>query len=98
MIFLAAAVSDYYIPEDKLSIDKIQSANEPLTITLYPVKKEMHKIKEEWNVNTFLVSFKLETNEQILIDKAHKSIKNGKSDYVVANLLQSRYDRVLILN
>jgi phosphopantothenate-cysteine ligase len=98
MVILAAAVSDYYIPLEKLSQHKIQSKEENLVITLEPVKKEIFKIKEDWNPYTFLVSFKLETDENILIKKAKNAITKTKSDLVVANLLQTRYDRVLLIS
>jgi phosphopantothenate-cysteine ligase len=98
MIFLAAAVSDYYIPTEEISEHKIQSSEENLIIKLSPVKKEINKIKSDWNPNTFLVSFKLETDEDLLINKSIKAIEKGKSDYVVANILQTRYDRVLIIS
>jgi phosphopantothenate-cysteine ligase len=74
------------------------SSNEKLEITLYPVKKEIHCIKDEWSPKSFLITFKLETDEEILIKKSLKSIEHAKSDYVVANILQTRYDRVLIIN
>ncbi len=41
MIFLAAAVSDYYIPKENISEHKIESGGEELNIKLIPVKKEM---------------------------------------------------------
>jgi len=41
IIFLAAAVSDYYIPEENISEHKIQSTVDKLNIELFPVKKEM---------------------------------------------------------
>lgn len=65
---------------------------------MYPVKKEIHRIKDEWSPKSFLITFKLETDEEILIKKSLKSIERAKSDFVVANLLQTRYDRVLIIN
>jgi phosphopantothenate-cysteine ligase len=98
MIFLSAAVSDYYIPSEILCEHKIQSSENILTLNLYPVKKEIYKIKKEWNPESFLISFKLETDEEKLIDKSIKAIEKCLSDYVVANLLQTRYDRVLIMN
>lgn len=98
LIFLSAAVSDYYIPEEKMSEHKIQSNEDNLQITLYPVKKEIYRIKSEWNPDTFLISFKLETDEEILIKKAIRGIEKGHADFVVANILQTRYDRVLVLN
>ena len=98
MILLAAAVSDYYIPQEKLSKHKIQSSQEILTISLEPVKKEIYKIKSEWNPSAFVVSFKLETDEDLLIKKSKAALEKTKSDFVVANLLQTRYDRVLLVS
>lgn len=98
MIFLAAAVSDYYIPVEFQNEHKIQSTQDELVINLQPVKKEIFKIKSDWNQSAFLISFKLETDEDLLIAKSKTAILKGKSDYVVANLLQTRYDRVLIIS
>ncbi len=46
----------------------------------------------------FLISFKLETNEDILLKKSYLAIEKTKSDFIVANILHERYDRLLILN
>jgi phosphopantothenate-cysteine ligase len=96
IIYLAAAVSDYYIPLDRLSEHKIQSSDENLQITLYPVPKELYKIKSEWNPNCFLISFKLETDQNILFQKCKSSLEKTNSDYILANILQSRYDQVFL--
>jgi phosphopantothenate-cysteine ligase len=45
-----------------------------------------------------LISFKLETNEDLLMDKTYKALDKTKSDYILANILQERYDRVFIVN
>jgi len=57
-----------------------------------------YKVKENWCPLAFLVSFKLETNEEILLKKSYSAIEKTKSDFIVANILQERYDRLLILN
>ena len=98
IIFLAAAVSDFYIPKDKIAENKIQSNDSELTIQLYPIKKEIYKIKTEWNPKAFLISFKLETDKNILFQKANKAIIKTKSDLVIANLLQTRYDVVYLVS
>jgi len=41
IILLAAAVSDYYIPDENMIEHKIQSSENNLNICLYPVKKEL---------------------------------------------------------
>ena len=58
--FLAAAVSDFCLPTDKLQEHKVQSGG-CLELKLEPTPKVMGKVKE-WNPNTTLVSFKLETD------------------------------------
>lgn len=98
VIFLAAAVSDFYIPKEKISENKIQSNEEGLMIQLFPIKKEIYKIKTEWNPNSFLISFKLETDKDILFQKANKAIIKTKSDLIVANLLQTRYKVVYFIS
>jgi phosphopantothenate-cysteine ligase len=54
---MAAAVSDFYIPDEKLSSHKIQSKEhkDGLTITLDPVPKKLGQIVESWNPETMLV-------------------------------------------
>ena len=41
LILLAAAVSDYYIPDENMNEHKIQSSESNQNICLYPVKKEL---------------------------------------------------------
>ena len=64
---------------------------------LSPIKKEIYKIKTEWNPKAFLISFKLETDKNILFQKANKAIIKTKSDLVIANLLQTRYNVVYLV-
>jgi phosphopantothenate-cysteine ligase len=55
-------------------------------------------IKSEWNTRAFVVTFKLETNEDVLIDKAKKALLKTSCDYVVANILQDRYNKATIVS
>ena len=63
-MFLAAAVSDFYLPEDTLTNHKIQSRelSDGLNLNLISVPKRLGTIKTEWIPNCFLISFKLETD------------------------------------
>jgi len=54
---------------------------------LAPVPKKLGLIKSEWNPNTVLISFKLETDVQILERKALGAITSYGVDMVVANEL-----------
>ena len=87
MLYLAAAVSDFYIPSSALSEHKIQSAGSDtagsdtagsttaggLSLTLHGGPKLLGEVKRLWAPRAFLVSFKLETNPAILKAKAKTS-------------------------
>lgn len=96
LFFCAAAVSDYYIPASDLVHHKIQSNSSKISISLSPVPKMLKEIKK-WNPNAFVVSFKLETDPEILMKKSESSMKANGQDIVIANLLQSRFTEVFIL-
>lgn len=97
MIYLAAAVSDFYLPEDSLADHKIQSDDGPLMLKLEPVPKMIHAIVELWAPKAFTVSFKLETDAELLVPKAIKSLRLYKHSVVVANMLSERKQRVMLV-
>jgi phosphopantothenate-cysteine ligase len=97
LLYLAAAVSDFYIPDHKMSDHKIQSSQGGLDLHLDAVPKALSTLRNRWVPNAFLVSFKLETNPGILIQKARSSIEVYGVDCVVANLLHNRYDEVRLV-
>ena len=47
-----------------------------------------------WGPELFVVSFKLETDEKKLIEKATGALKKYKHDLVIGNLLQTRREEV----
>jgi hypothetical protein len=63
-----------------------------------PVPKMMGLIKKEWNPETQLVSFKLETDMSILAPKALNAIKSYGVDMVIANILSTRRNKVTIFH
>ncbi|CXI18430.1 phosphopantothenoylcysteine synthetase, putative [Plasmodium berghei] len=94
IIILCAAVSDYYIPYNKLSIDKIDSDKKNglnLNMALSP---KFYKIIHRHFPLLNICSFKLENNEQVLLKKARDRVKY--SDILIANLLNYRYKYVYI--
>jgi phosphopantothenate-cysteine ligase len=97
IVYLAAAVSDFYIPESKMATHKIQSAPGTLELSLDGVPKAILTLREEWAPAAYLVSFKLETDTNILYSKAQDAIKKYHVDCVVANILQTRYNQVHIV-
>lgn len=65
--YLAAAVSDFYITDDQIAEHKIQGISESgFDLKMKPVPKMMGYIKQSWNPKTILVSFKLETDPDLL--------------------------------
>ena len=108
MFYLAAAVSDFYIPNSEKAEHKIQSSSssgasnnnkqdDGLTLHLRPVPKVMGLLRNAWAPNAFVVSFKLETDKEILRQKAERAVEKYGCHMVIGNLLQSRHDKVSIL-
>lgn len=90
LVYLAAAVSDFYIPEADLPEHKIQSGNGPLNLRLQLVPKMLEPLVDDWLPDAFTVSFKLETNEDLLIPKAQAALKRYKHKLVIGNVLETR--------
>ncbi|KAJ3365358.1 hypothetical protein HDU91_002240 [Kappamyces sp. JEL0680] len=90
MFYLAAAVSDFFIPQSKMVEHKIQSADGGLHLDLDQVPKIIKPLVEEWAFNAFTVSFKLETDENLLIPKSKGALEKYGHNMVIANLLHSR--------
>ncbi|KAG5612521.1 hypothetical protein H5410_023802 [Solanum commersonii] len=59
IFFLAAAVSDFYIPWESMALHKIQSASGPLDIRLAQVPKMLSVLRNEWAPMAFHISFKV---------------------------------------
>lgn len=97
IVYLAAAVSDFYVPKDQRSEHKIQSGTGSLTLTLQPVPKVMAVIRHRWAPDAFLCSFKLETDPGMLRQKAERAVEKYGCHMVVGNLLESRYNQVMVL-
>jgi len=97
LFILAAAVSDFYIPYEELETHKIQSGS-GLALELEQVPKLLGVLRKEWAPNAMVVSFKLETDHNILIKKAKDAITKYGVHLVVANELHSRYEEVFLVS
>lgn len=99
IIYLAAAVSDFYIPKSQMPKHKIQSSvnSEGLLLDLKPVPKLIGKLKKEWCPQAFIVTFKLETDSNILLEKCTKALKTYGHSAVVGNILESRAKNVVVM-
>ena len=90
LIYLAAAVSDFFIPLTDLAEHKIQSREGPLEIKMDPVPKMLRALVKEWAPEAFVVSFKLETDPELLLAKARGALSKYGHQLVVGNILNTR--------
>ncbi len=86
LIIHACAVSDYILK--KPFKGKIPSERKELVLKLFPAPKIIKTIRKLAK-NSFVVQFKLEIEEEGIIDKAFRSLKENGTDLVVANSLES---------
>ena len=107
MVYSAAAVSDFYVPLRDMNTHKIQSSDGKPYLALTNTPKMLYMVSNIWAPEAYLVSFKLETDTTILLDKAtsaitrwgyQKTIMNRYNvDCVVANILMTRYNEVRLV-
>eukprot|EP00299_Pterocystis_sp_00344_P016700 c8376_g1_i4.p1 GENE.c8376_g1_i4~~c8376_g1_i4.p1 ORF type:complete len:236 (+),score=61.39 c8376_g1_i4:412-1119(+) len=102
MVYLSAAVADFYLPLAAMATDKIQSSHNGLSLSLSHVPKVIPYIKistqaTPWAPEAFLISFKLETNPNILVAKAAGAIRNAGVDVVIANILNQHRSTVHVI-
>ncbi|KAI9208083.1 DNA/pantothenate metabolism flavoprotein [Polychytrium aggregatum] len=90
MFYLAAAVSDFFIPENKMVEHKIQSSGGGLSLELEQVPKIIRPLVKEWAPEGFIISFKLETDPSLLSEKATKSLNTYGHQVVIGNILTTR--------
>lgn len=96
VFYSSAAASDYFVPLEKRSAHKI-SGGEGLTIHLPAVPKVLGLLRSRWlnrlhsplSLQTFFITFKLETSLPAMHEKAIKNLFTYDCDAVVANMLQS---------
>ncbi|KAI9808632.1 MAG: hypothetical protein M1825_003783 [Sarcosagium campestre] len=121
LFYLAAAVSDFFIPKDRMAEHKIQSSEpaagqtnagqtgavgeattatrrgKKLVVDLDPVPKFLKRLVDGWAPLGMIVSFKLETDPSILVDKARASLVRYAHHLVIGNLLSTRKWEVVFI-
>lgn len=125
LLYLAAAVSDFFVPPERMVEHKIQSTNatdaqaeqqaaqnrkedeeeetfdnfdsspavprsKRLVVDLDPVPKFLKNLVDGWAPEGMIVSFKLETDSEILVHKAQYSLDRYQHHLVIGNLLSTR--------
>ncbi|CAG7831706.1 unnamed protein product [Allacma fusca] len=97
LLYLAAAVSDFYIPKKEMPEHKMQSDKQPAGMVFSLVPKMLRPLASKWAPNAFIISFKLETDRDLLLPKAKAALEKYKHHMVVANLLTSRKSFVMVV-
>jgi len=97
ILYLAAAVSDFYVPSEKLPQHKLQSSQGVPAINLHIVPKMLAPLVNNWAPNSFIISFKLETDPNLLISKAEQALEKYGHNVVVGNILETRKREVWIV-
>jgi len=98
LYYLAAAVSDFFLPIQKMSEHKIQSGKGSLHIEMDQVPKILKPMVDQWSPHGFIVSFKLETDPSILVPKARGAIERYGHQVVIANDLNRRKYEVVFVS
>lgn len=95
LFYLAAAVSDFFVPSSRIAEHKIQSTGSgKLIIDLDPVPKFLKRLVETWIPGAMIISFKLETDSKLLLSKCRQALQRYGHQLVIGNLLQTRKNEV----
>ncbi|TIB16773.1 hypothetical protein E3P92_01201 [Wallemia ichthyophaga] len=97
LYYLAAAVSDFFIPTQKIYEHKIQSQKGSLQIEMDQTPKILGSLVKDWTPEGFIVSFKLETEHSLLIPKAIGALEKYEHHLVIANELKNRKYKVALV-
>ncbi|KAH7335975.1 DNA/pantothenate metabolism flavoprotein [Rhizoctonia solani] len=81
----------------KSSEHKIQSRKGSLIIEMDQVPKILKPLVEQWTSGGFVVSFKLETDKDLLVPKARAALERYGHQVVVANRLDNRKYEVIFV-
>ncbi|KAH9833204.1 phosphopantothenate-cysteine ligase [Rhodofomes roseus] len=99
LYYLAAAVSDFFLPRQKMSEHKIQSGKGSLHIEMDQVPKILKPLVSEWTQGqAFIVSFKLETDPSLLVPKARQALARYGHQVVIGNDLHTRKHQVIFVS
>lgn len=98
LFYLAAAVSDFFLPSLRMPTHKIQAQpSGKLVVDLEQVPKFLRRLVDSWAPLAMIVSFKLETDSSILIKKANQALLRYQHLLVIGNLLQTRKTEVVMV-
>ncbi|KIL55443.1 hypothetical protein M378DRAFT_17937, partial [Amanita muscaria Koide BX008] len=97
MYYLAAAVSNFFLPMQKMVIGT-QSGKGNLSIEMDQVPKILKPMVDEWTKDGYIVSFKLETDPSLLIPKSRTALERYGHQVVIGNDLRRRKYEVVFVS
>lgn len=100
LFYLAAAVSDFFVPFSRMPEHKIQAQEHEsgkLVVNLDPVPKFLRRLVDSWAPGAMIASFKLETDKDLLLKKATGALERYHHQLVIGNLLQTRKREVVFV-
>lgn len=97
LLYLAAAVSDFYIPGCELPEHKLQSSEGPPAVQLRLVPKMLRPLVQLWAPAAFVITFKLETDPDLLLTKSRAALAKYGHQLVIGNLLATRTKEVVLV-
>ncbi|RKP31487.1 DFP-domain-containing protein [Metschnikowia bicuspidata] len=98
LFYLAAAVSDFFLPSSRMPKHKIQAQpSGKLAVDLEQVPKFLRRLVDSWAPLAMIVSFKLETDSNLLIQKSVQALHRYHHQLVIGNLLQTRKNEVVLV-
>jgi len=98
LFYLAAAVSDFFLPRQRMSEHKIQSGKGSLLIEMDQVPKILKPMVDEWTRDGYIVSFKLETDPNLIVPKARVALERYGHQIVIGNDLHTRKYQVVFVS
>jgi len=98
LVYLAAAVADFYMPLEDMAEHKLDSSAGPLTVRLAPTPKMLRPLVRLWSPRACVVSFKLETDSSVLLKKATNALKRYGHSLVIGNVLETRRTEVVLVS
>lgn len=95
LLFLAASVMDFYIPNKML---KKQGLNgNDLELSFQKVPNVLRKIRKVWCKHAFVITFKLDVDDIATRENAYKDLEKYGPNVIVGNTLESRQETLALI-
>ena len=97
MLFLTAAVLNFYAPQSETRRDRLHYTDEKYSVGLHRAPNLRRMIRHVWCPKAFLVTFRLELTDSDTIESAHRDMETWGSNVVVGNNLNTRGEQLVLV-